>query len=85
MLTGLVKFLDGIAIRMMLGSLSKEVTFEYEKLGHPKRAAHELALQEMYASMRASNLNVNSYYDVRDWKKSYIVERAKDGRRSAAR
>jgi len=77
MLRGLVNFFDGIAIRMMLGSLAKEVSFEYEKLGHPKRTAQELAFQEMFASMRSKNVNVNSYYDVRDWKKSYMLERSK--------
>jgi len=77
MLPRLAKFFDSIAIRMMIGSLSKEVTFEYEKLGHPTRAAQELAEQEMFASMRARNLNVDSYADVRSWKKSYMAERSR--------
>lgn len=76
MLPRLAKFFDGIAIQMMIGSLSKEVAFEYEKLGHPRKAAQELAQQEMFASMRARNLNVDSYSDVRSWKKSYMAERA---------
>ena len=77
MLPRLAKLFDGIAIKMMFGSLSKEVTFEYEKLGHPRAAAQELARQEMFTSMRARNLNVDSYSDVRSWKKSYMAERAK--------
>jgi hypothetical protein len=77
MLPRLAKFFDDIAIKMMFGSLSKEVTFDYEKLGYSSKEAQELARQEMFASMRAKNLNVDSYYDVRAWKKSYMAERAK--------
>jgi hypothetical protein len=77
MLPRLAKFFDGIAIRMMFGSLSTEVTFEYEKMGHPRKEAQELARQEMFASMRVRNLNVDSYSDVRSWKKSYMAERTR--------
>jgi hypothetical protein len=75
MLRWLAQFFDGIAVKMMLGSLNKEITFEYEQSGHARKEAEEMAWQEMFISMRARNLNVNSYHDVRAWKSSYMADR----------
>lgn len=77
MLRWFAQFFDGIAVKMMLGSLNKRITFEYEKSGHARKQAEEMAWQEMFISMRARNLNVASYHDVRAWKSSYMAERAR--------
>jgi hypothetical protein len=73
----LARFLDRMAVQMMLGSLSKQVTYEYEQAGYPSKEAKELAGQEMLVSMRAISLNVDSYSEVRAWKQSYMANRTR--------
>ena len=48
MLRWFAQFFDGIAVKMMLGSLNKRITFEYEKSGHARKQAEEMAWQEMF-------------------------------------
>lgn len=62
---------------MMLGTLTKQVTAEYEKAGYPRVEAEALAGQEITASLKGVGVNIESYYEVREWKKSYMPVRAK--------
>ena len=77
MLRRISSLLDGIAIKMMIGSLQKQVIFEYEKAGHPSKEAEKLAQAEMMISMAGQSVNIESYEQVRNWKKSYMAERAR--------
>ena len=77
MLSRISRFLDGIAIKMMLGSLLKELMFEYQKKGHSSVEAEKLARAEMMISLAGKGVDIESYYAVRSWKKSYMAERAR--------
>jgi hypothetical protein len=77
MLPRLARFWDDKAVQTMIGTLTKRVAFEYEKAGHPKDEAQKLAQAEIKISLSARLINIDSYYDVRAWKKSYMAERAR--------
>ena len=73
----LTQFMDSISIRMMLGSLQREIAAKYEKSGHPNKQAQRLASQEMNVSLLAHGISLNSYPQVKAWKTSYMAERTK--------
>jgi hypothetical protein len=77
MLRRIARFFDSFAIKMMVGTLERQVVFEYEKAGYPSREAQKLARAEMMISLAGRCVNVESYQDVRQWKASYMAERAR--------
>src|SRR5450755_2035860 len=79
MFRGLAQLFDDIAIKTILRSLSTAVAIEYETSGCASKEAEKLAWQEMYIAMRAKNLDMNSYHDVRAWKK-FLHDRTCEGR-----
>ena len=72
----IARFFDGFAIKMMIGTLEKQVIFLYEKEGYSSKEAGALARQEMMASLRGLGVDIDSYYAVRAWKESYMAMRA---------
>jgi hypothetical protein len=77
LLASVARFFDQCAIKMMIGSLMKEVMLEYRKAGYPDNEIEKLAYAEMMISLKGRAVNVESYYEVRDWKKSYMAEGAR--------
>jgi hypothetical protein len=76
-LSSLSRYVDGVAIKIMMGTLRAKVVFEYEKAGYSRDEALKLAAAEMMISLAGLNVNTDSYYEVRAWKKSYMAERAR--------
>jgi hypothetical protein len=75
MLRRLIGFFDSTSINMMLGSLIKEVTAEYEKSGFDNTRAQQLASQEIKVSLSAHGVDLKSYQQVKAWRTGYMLER----------
>lgn len=72
--------LDNAAILGMLGTLEREFSFDLTSRGHSDKEADSLARQIILESMRAANVNINDYYSVKSWAKTFRHEnfRAKE-------
>lgn len=66
---------DWSAIGGMLGTMIKRLTYEWERDGLSSEKAESRAKEEMEASLRAANVDLSSYYEVRAWKKLFSAER----------
>lgn len=77
MLRSIARFFDGIAIKLMIGTLMKQIKFEYEKAGYPTKEAEHLARAEMMASLESHLVDIDSYHEVRRWTKSYMAGRGR--------
>jgi hypothetical protein len=77
MLRRVIAWMDSASINMMLGSLLKEVTASYKKSGFVDKQAQQLASQEIKISLAANNIDLQSYQQVKAWRRRYMAERAK--------
>ena len=75
MLRRLIGFFDSTSVNLMLGSLIREVTAQYEKSGFDSTRAQQLASQEIKMSLSAHGVDLKSYRQVKAWRTGYMVKR----------
>ena len=70
----LIKFLDGITIRMKLGDVLKRKAEEVRQLrpGLSNQETELIAKQEIFQSLRANNVNVQSRESIQRWANIFL-------------